>query len=168
MRGRTDIILKGDGEPALVQVQEAVVNKRSGNTVPRNPPAYDPQSNGAVERGVQEIMNQIRAMKIGLEQRLGAKIKTNWEIMEWIVELSAVLINRCLVGHDGKTAYARLMGKNSTKEMVEVGERVLAKISRGQQARSSHLDQDGKMQYGLALRRRPTSTLWCWRKEDPP
>ena len=49
-------------------------------------------------------MNQIRAMKIGLEQRLRAKISTNWKIIEWIVELSTVLINRRLVGHDAKTA----------------------------------------------------------------
>ena len=44
-----------------------------------------------------------------------------------MVELSAVLINRCLVGHDGKTPYSRLMRKNSSKELVEFGERVLAK-----------------------------------------
>ena len=54
--------------------------------------------------------------------------------MEWIVELSTVLINRCLVGHDGKTPYARLMGKHSGKEIIEIGERVLAKISRGKES----------------------------------
>ena len=47
-----------------------------------------------------------------------------------MVELSAVLINRCLVGHDGKTPYSRLMEKNSSKEFVEFGERVLAKVTR--------------------------------------
>ena len=76
-------------------------------------------------------MGQIRAMKIGLEQRIGVKVTTRWKIIEWIVELSAVLINRCLVGKDGKTAYARLMGKNSSKEILEIGERVLAKVMRG-------------------------------------
>ena len=47
-----------------------------------------------------------------------------------MVESSAVLINRCLVGHDGKTPHSRLMGKNSSKELVEFGERVLAKVTR--------------------------------------
>ena len=46
-----------------------------------------------------------------------------------MVESSAVLINRCLVGHDGKTPYSRLMVKNSSKEFVEFGESVLAKVS---------------------------------------
>ena len=71
--------------------------------MPQNPPAYDPQANGAVERGVQEFMNQMRAMKIGLEQRIQMKIDTSWNIVEWMVELAPTLINRCLVGHDGKT-----------------------------------------------------------------
>ena len=62
--------MKGDGEPALVQVQREIVDKRSAGSVPQNPPAYDPQANGAVERGVQEFMNQMRAMKIGQEQRI--------------------------------------------------------------------------------------------------
>ena len=41
-----------------------------------------------------------------------------------------MLINRCLVGHDGKTPYSRLIGQNSPKELVEFGERVLAKFIR--------------------------------------
>ena len=68
-------------------------------------------------------------MKIALDQRLGTTVKTDWKALEWMVELSAVLINRCLVGHDGKTPYSRLMVKNSFKELVEFGERVLAKVT---------------------------------------
>ena len=64
-------------------------------------------------------MGEIRALKIGLEQRIGIKIPTSFKIMEWIVELAPVIINRCLVEHDGKTSYPRLMGK-----------RVLAKVVR--------------------------------------
>ena len=61
------MLLKTDGEPALIQVQDVVIDKRGSSTVPQNPPAYDPQGNGAIERGVQEFGNQVRAMKIGLE-----------------------------------------------------------------------------------------------------
>ena len=75
-------------------------------------------------------MGEIRALKISLEQRIGTKIPTSFKIMEWIVELALVIIDRCLVGHDGKTQYSRLMGKHSSKEMVETGERVLAKVVR--------------------------------------
>ena len=131
MFGHTEVLLKGDGEPALVQVQTAIKDKRAHPTICQNPPAYNPQANGAAERAVQEVMAQVRAMKIGLDQRLGITVKTDWKVLEWIVELSTVLINRCLVGRDGKTPYARLMAKDSSKELVEFGERVLAKIARG-------------------------------------
>ena len=79
--------MKG-GEPALVQVQREIVDKRSARSVPQNPPAYDPQANGAVERGVQECMNQLRAMKIGPEHHIQMKIDTCWKIVEWMVELA--------------------------------------------------------------------------------
>ena len=93
MFGHTDIIMKGDGEPASVQVQREIVDKRSAGSVPQKPLACDPQANGAVERGVQEFMNQLRAMKIGLEQRIQMKIDTSWKIVEWMVELVPTLIN---------------------------------------------------------------------------
>ena len=133
--GHSEVILKSDGEPSIVQVQGAIRESRTHGTICQNSPAYNPQANGAAERAVQEVMGQVRAMKIGLEQRIKAEIKTDYKIMEWIVELSAVLLNRCMIGKDGRTPYHRLMGKDSKKPIVELGERVLAKIARGPQAR---------------------------------
>ena len=132
--GHNDVILKTDGEPSMLQVQRHVKAKRAGTTIPMNPPAYNPQSNGAAERAVQEVTCQIRALKIGLQERIKAKVGTNWAIMQWMIELAPVLINRCLVGKDGRTPYRRLMGKDSAKGIVELGERVLAKIARGRQS----------------------------------
>ena len=67
LRGHTEVIIKGDGEPALVQVQEAIEDKWNHKTVPQNSRAYNPQTNGAAERAVQEVMGEIRALKIDLE-----------------------------------------------------------------------------------------------------
>ena len=39
--GCTDVVLKTDGEPALIQVQEAVVGKRGHRAIPDNPPACE-------------------------------------------------------------------------------------------------------------------------------
>ena len=69
-------------------------------------------------------------MKIALGQRLGTTVKTDWKAPDWMVEFSAVLINRCLVGRGGGALCSRLMEKNSSMELVELGERLLAKVTR--------------------------------------
>ena len=68
--GHTKMIIKTDGEPALVSVMKAIQEKRTHPTLPKHPPAYDPQSNGAIEKAVDDVMAQIRALKIGLESRI--------------------------------------------------------------------------------------------------
>ena len=60
--GNTKIVLKTDGEPALVQVQDRIHQP----TVPENPPAYDPQALGGAERGVQEVKRKIEGNQIGI------------------------------------------------------------------------------------------------------
>ena len=62
--GYTSIIIKGDGEPALVQVMKEVKKARKHDTIIENPPAYDPQSNGVVETAVDTFMGQLRTIKI--------------------------------------------------------------------------------------------------------
>ena len=132
--GYTKIILKTDGEPALVRVAEEVKKARSHETIPQSPPAYDPAANGAAEHAVQDVMGQIRAIKIGLEQRTKTKISTNGPVVQWIVEHSTTTINIGLVGHDGKVPRQRMLGKTSAKPILEIGEQVLAKPLRAQKS----------------------------------
>ena len=53
--GRSNIAFKTDGEPAIVAVQEQLIHGREVTTMPRTPPAYYPESNGAIEKGVQDF-----------------------------------------------------------------------------------------------------------------
>ena len=92
--GNTRMVLKGDGESALVQVQDAVKERRAHETVVRNPPAYDPQANGATERAVQEVKGQIRMLKLGLESRIKRTIKLDAKIVDWMVTHAGGIINR--------------------------------------------------------------------------
>ena len=109
--GHTEVVVKTDGEPALVKLMEAVQEKRKHPSIPMHPPAYDPQSNGAIEKGVGDSMGQIRAIKIGLERRIKARIGAEWPIMQWIVEYAGVTLTWFQVGHDGRTAHRRLREK---------------------------------------------------------
>ena len=95
--GNTDMTLKGDGEPALVQVMEDVKNKRSHRTMLDHPPAHDPQANGEAERAVQEVKGEMRTIKLGLEARIEEEIDIKWPILEWIVPHAPDCINRYLV-----------------------------------------------------------------------
>ena len=149
LMGHTEIILKGDGEPALIQLMDEIKRRRNHPTIIQNPPAYDPQSNGAAEKAVQDYMGQVRAGKIGLEFRLKEKVESQWPIMEWIGEHACVLLDRYQVGHDGKVPYQRRMGKVSEKPMIEMGEQVLAKPMRARKTNKK-----------LSLRQRWVDATW--------
>ena len=88
---------------------------------------YDPQSNGAVEKAVDQVMGQLRTLKLSLESRLGSPVNNNWPIINWLVEHTCTTMNRGQIGHGGKIPYRRLMGKEAAQPLAEVGEQILAK-----------------------------------------
>ena len=127
--GRNQIILKTDGEPAIMAVQARIVALRESQTVPRNPPAYNPQSNGPCEKAVQDVTTQLRTMKLALENRVKVKILDELPIMQWALEHASFLINRFSVGKDGMTPYERTTGRRWRRPLLEFGESVMAKLS---------------------------------------
>ena len=60
----TKIVLKTDGQPALVQVQDRVISVITQPTIPENKPTYDPQANGGAERAVQEVRKTLDGNQI--------------------------------------------------------------------------------------------------------
>ena len=68
--GRRDICLKTDGEPGMIALQTAVADARASRTVPRNPPAYNPQSDGSIEKALQDVAGQMQRLTLALEARL--------------------------------------------------------------------------------------------------
>ena len=77
-----DIILKGDGEPALVQVLELVKHAREPPSIIQHLPEYDQPANGAAEKAVPDYMGQVRTMQFGLVARSKCKVESDLEIME--------------------------------------------------------------------------------------
>ncbi len=128
--GRRNIALKTDGEPAILGVQNKIIASREGQTLPRNPPAYNPESNGPIEKGVQDLNGQIRCIKIALEARIKERVKASSAIMEWGVQHAGFIATRFTVGHDGKTPWERLGGRKWNRPLVEFGEQVLGKLAR--------------------------------------
>ena len=124
------MVLKTDGELALVQVQEAIADHRGHATILENPPAHDPQSSGEAERAVQEIKCQFRSVKLGLEARIGRGIRAEEPILEWMIPHAAESLNRFSVGKDGRTPYYRTWHRPFTFKVFEFGEQIFAKPKR--------------------------------------
>ena len=110
--GNTKIVMKTDGEPALMQVQDRVVSVRTQPTTPENPPAYDPQASGGAESGVQEVKGQSRATKLGPEDGIGVEITDTMAILEWTIPQAADSISKFLGGDSGRTAHYRVRHNN--------------------------------------------------------
>ena len=55
--GHSGVVLEGDGEPALVQVQSAIKERRTHSTICQNLPAYNPQSNGSAESSTRSYVS---------------------------------------------------------------------------------------------------------------
>ncbi len=127
--GRSQVILKTDGEPAIKAVQSRMISLRKAQTVPRNPPAYNPQSNGPCEKAVQDVTGQLRTMKLALESRVQVKVPDDLPIMEWALEHACFLLNKFNVGHDGMTPHERATGRKWKRPILEFGEAVMAKLS---------------------------------------
>ena len=85
------MILKCDGELALKSIQEEVKRRRPEPTILENSPVGDSRANGAAERAVQAIGEQVRVQRRGLEQRLGLKLSGKHPVMSWLVEHAADL-----------------------------------------------------------------------------
>ena len=76
--GFSEIILKSDGEAALINIQKEVQRRRQkGQTILENSPVGDSRVNGHAERAVQSIAAQVRILKKALENRVGIKLSSN-------------------------------------------------------------------------------------------
>ena len=123
--GHSKIVLKTDGEPACKALQEHIKTSRDATTILENSPVGESQSNGVVEKAIDEIEGMVRTLKSALEERLGWKIDPKHPVLTWLVEWSASLINKFRVGKDGKTPEQRHKGlERSHRPIAEFGESV--------------------------------------------
>ena len=122
-----EVILKSDQEVALRDLVHEVERQRGlekKTTLFEESKVYDSQSNGTAERAVQTIECITRTHKLALEKRIGRKIPSTHPVMTWLVEHGADMLNKYLVGRDGRTTYERIKGKAYKGEMTDFGRRV--------------------------------------------
>ena len=119
------LIIKSDQESPIQAVVIKLIKARGDQvTIPENSPVQSSGSNGVIERAIKEVEAQVRVMKSALDDRAGIDIRGTSNILPWMIEYASVLLNRYLVGKDGRTAHERSRGKTSKMLGFEFGERV--------------------------------------------
>ena len=101
-------------------------------------------SNGLAERAVETVVDHVRTLVLSLETHLKQKIPVQHPVMAWLVEHSAYLLNKYMLGKDGLTAFSRLHGKETSERICEFGERILWFVPK---VLRSKLDQ--RWRYGI-------------------
>ena len=84
----------------------------------------------------------MRTIKLALESRIGSEMPSDHDVIPWVAEYAATIINKGQVGADGKTAYERLKGKPAHLSGHEFGEKVLWKSSTPARERRNRMDSD--------------------------
>ena len=119
-----EIILKSDGEPALVAVKEALMKYHGGVVIPEQPAKGEKAENGLVEEAGKTIREYVCTFLSQMEYGVDDKIPLDSDIVPWIVRWAAICQSRYAVGKDGKTAYERLRGRTCKSVVVPMGEKV--------------------------------------------
>ena len=124
--GYTRLTLKSDNEPAIVKLLTEALRELRINGVSQvleeHPPEYDPQANGAAEVGVRLLKNHLRTLRCNLENEIGHRVPVRHPLVAWMASHAAALITWCAKGHDGRTAYQRVRGKEFRTRLLAFGE----------------------------------------------
>ena len=133
--GLAEVVLKSDNEPAIQALVDGVRIKRGERTMVEKSPQYSHQSNGAAENAVRRIESLTRTYVCVLQEKIGYKVDSKSIILPWLVRHAAYVLNRYIKRDGGRSAWARLRGKECDCPLVQIGETVDFKIVRGEMAK---------------------------------
>ena len=119
-----NIILKTDGEPAIVALRNAIAGYHGGVVTPERPPPGESQAHGSEEESGKTLRGMVKVYKDQIEKRAGIKLEAKDVILLWIIRWAAMAYSRYKIGDDGKSAYERQKGRKCRLEVVPIGESV--------------------------------------------
>ena len=123
------MVIKTDGEPAIVPVREALAKLHGGIASPEQPPKGEHQSNGVAEEAGRTIRARLRVYKIQLENKVRREFDVNSSIIQWMARWAAMALSNFKVECGRCTAYERQRGKRCTVEVVPFGEKGLVQTA---------------------------------------
>ena len=133
--GLVEVTLKADNEPAIQALADGVRTKRGERTMVEKSPKYSHQSNGVAENAVRRIESLTRTYVYVLQRKLSYKVDSKSIILPWLVRHAAYVLSRYIKRDDGRSAWARLRGKECDSPLAQIGETVDFKVVRGGMAK---------------------------------
>ncbi len=113
--GYSEIIMKSDNEPAIVQLLKEVLKSLKVSSLDKameeHPAPYDSKGNGAAENAVKQVQGLLRTHKSALEWHISKSIPREHPVIAWMVEYVAFLLTTRRVKTNGLTPYQHLRGK---------------------------------------------------------
>ena len=91
--GPKRVILKSDGDNAIIALKSRIKHILLLNIVLEESPVGDHQSNGDIEMANQQVQGQFRVMKCWFESRFGAKLEDTHSLTPWLIIHSADILN---------------------------------------------------------------------------
>ena len=125
--GRTFGIIQYDKENALKVIAKDLC-KTIGGLSMRAAPTGHSQSQGSVGNVQRTLYGQLRALMSQAQESTGLKLTSESPMFVWCVKHAQWLINRYLIGSDGKTAYNRRWSRDYGGSLCMFGEWIDAKM----------------------------------------
>ena len=98
-------LLRGDQEPALEELRSNVDIGLAGEAALEHSPIGSSRSNGAGERAIRSVEEEVRVVKDAAEKRTGCVLAAGHPTTPWLTQHCAEPLMRHVVGDDKKTAY---------------------------------------------------------------
>ena len=119
-----EVIVKTDGEPALLAVRNALMRYHGGIMIPECPAKGEKAENGLIEEAGKTVREFVCTFISAIEYGIDDTLPLDATIIPWIVRWAAICYSRYKVGKDGRTAYERLRGRTCRSVVVPFGEKV--------------------------------------------
>ena len=138
------MIIKTDGEPAIVVLREAIAKYHGGRSGPEGPAKGESQSNGRAEEAGKIVREFTRVLKEQMEDKAKIELKSDDIIVQWMIRWAAMLVSRYSTGKDEMTPFERRRGRRCRIPMVPFGEKVYYKEIRETKDRVNKFQSEWK------------------------
>ena len=122
--GNVKVVVKTDGEEAIIALRNAIIDKRSAPTVPKLASKKDPQSHGDIEVGVKMWAGQFRTLKFHTEGETGKFLPISCPAVTWLVQWAANSMNLFKIQDHGVTAHEAIGGRVCKTPLCPFGEHI--------------------------------------------